>query len=73
MSLTAELCGQRIAAVMSNGNTLALQFHDGSELQVAWVDDNGKPIKGKPVMRSKGFYLRAEGLQDLIPMHGVAA
>lgn len=66
MDLTRQLRGKQVAHVMTNGNVLVLQMHDGSEILVKWVDDNGETIKGKPVIGSRGVRLRAEGMQDLI-------
>lgn len=66
MDITARLRGKRIAAVMTNGNTLRITADDGTEIDVVWADDNGRPLKGKPVIVNHGLRLVARGLQDLI-------
>jgi len=72
MDLTRQLRGKQVAAVMTNGNVLVIQMHDGSEILVKWVDDNGETIKGRPVLGSRGMRMRAEGVRDLIHMPGAA-
>lgn len=65
--LTATLLGKQIAEAMCNGNTLLLRCADGSEWEIDWVnEDTGVPIKGRPVIRTKGFRLKAKGIHDLI-------
>lgn len=66
MDLTRRLRGEQIAGVLSNGHILVLQTASGAEIQVAWVDDNGEPIKGKPVIRGVGVRLRAEGMREIM-------
>jgi hypothetical protein len=66
MSLTMRLQGKRVAQVMSNGHILSIRCDDGSEFNVAWVDDNGQAIKGRPVVQSRGGRLQAAGLRDLV-------
>ena len=66
MDLTLRLRGKRVAAVMTNGHLLNICTEDGAELTIAWVDDNGVPIKGKPVVAQHGVRLKMRGLQDLI-------
>jgi hypothetical protein len=66
VDLTQRLRGRQVAAVMTNGNVLAIRCEDGSEILVAWVDENGDPIKGRPVVTGRGLRLRAEGMQDII-------
>lgn len=66
MDLTRRLRGKRVAHVATNGHVLSIRMEDGSEVNVAWVNDNGIPIKGKPVVESHGARLIARGMQDLI-------
>lgn len=66
MDLHNRLAGKRIQAVMTNGHVLMLVMEDGAELQVAWLDGDGKPIKGKPAIVKQGLRLVAAGMQDLI-------
>lgn len=66
MDLTRQMRGKEVAHVATNGHVLSIRMHDGAEINVAWVDDNGVPIKGKPVVQSNGWRLRAEGIRDLI-------
>lgn len=66
MELTKRLHGRRVASVQTNGNVLALRLEDNTEVCIAWVDDNGRAIKGRPVMHSSGGRLNARSLHDLI-------
>jgi hypothetical protein len=66
MDITARLRGKRVAAVLCNGATLNLRMENGDDICIEWVDDNGVPIKGRPVIRSYGGRLDARSLQYLI-------
>ena len=66
MDLTARLRGKRVAAALCNGVTLNLRMENGDDICIEWVDDNGVPIKGRPVIHSYGGRLVARGMQDLI-------
>ena len=65
MDLTHRLRGRRVAACFTNGHVLSIRLEDGSEVNVAWLDDNGVPLKGKPALQSSGGRLRAEGIREL--------
>ena len=76
-ALTQRLLNKRVAAVLSNGNVLQIRCTDGSEIDVAWLDDHGLPIKGKPALYTAGARLIAHGMRDIInspqlTRHGVA-
>lgn len=58
-SIHHTLTGQIIDYVATNGTILLLRTTTGKELQVAWVDDNGNPIKGKPAIRFSGTHVLA--------------
>lgn len=64
--LTRQLQGKEIVGVYANGITLLVRTRDGAEIAVQWVNENGDPIKGRPVVSKKGFRLNARGLNDLI-------
>lgn len=66
MDLTRQLRGQRIAYLATNGRLLSIQLDDGQEIVVGWVDDNGKPISGKPVIERRGRRVNARGLADML-------
>lgn len=70
--LTRQLQGREIAAVLCNGTTVVIQTHCGAEIAIKWVDDNGRPIRGKPVIGSKGFRLRTSDLHDMIHLPSLA-
>lgn len=57
--LTRQLAGKAVAAVWTNGHILSIRMHDGAEINVAWVDDNGKPLKGRPLIETRGWRMRA--------------
>lgn len=64
--LTRLLRGKKVAAVFTNGHILQVRTEDGAELNIAWLNDNGEPIKGKPTVARHGVRLEAKGLKDLI-------
>lgn len=66
MDITARLRGKRIAEVLTNGHLLQIRTEDGAELTIAWLDDNGAPIKGKPAVGQHGVRLIAKGVKDII-------
>lgn len=66
MSITLRLAGKRLREALTNGIELVLVMDDGSEAHVMWVDDNGVPIKGKPILWNTGVRMKARGVQELI-------
>jgi hypothetical protein len=58
--LTRLLRGRVVADVWTNGTALQVRTKDGTEMTVGWVDDNGVPIKGKPVILQHGYRLTAQ-------------
>lgn len=66
MQLTMRLVGREIKEVRSNGHLLALRLDDNTEVVIAWVDDNGKAIKGRPVVHSSGGRIDTRSLHELI-------
>ncbi len=51
---------------MHNNRVLSIKFEDGSEINVAWVDDNGVPTKGVPTLAQHGYRMNVGGIKDLI-------
>lgn len=75
--LTTRLLGKRVAAVLTNGHILSIRTHDGTELEIAWLDDNGVPVRGRPALFKAGVRLNSRGLLDIInspnlTRHGVS-
>ncbi len=66
MDITRRLRGKRIAAVTTNGSMVRITCDDNSEMDVCWVDDNGRPIKGRPMIGNFGVRLVAEGVRDIL-------
>lgn len=66
MDITARLRGKTIAAVTTNGSKLRITCADGSEMDVMWVDDNAKPIRGRPMIGNFGVRLAAAGIKDVM-------
>lgn len=66
MDITARLRGKKIAAITTNGSKMRITCHDGSEMDVMWVDDNGRILKGKPMIGNYGVRLAAEGIKDIM-------
>lgn len=66
MDLTRRMRGKQIAVIMTNGHVLSMRLEDGSEVNITWVDDNGRAIKGKPHIETVGLRLRAEGMREII-------
>lgn len=71
MDITARLRGKRVAAATTNGNVLRITTEDGAELEIVWLGDDGRPVKGRPAVLNHGFRLAARGLQDLIHYPGL--
>lgn len=65
MDLTRQLRGNVVSEVCTNGHVLSIRLANGAEINLAWVDDNGVAIKGRPVVQSRGMRLRAAGFKDL--------
>lgn len=65
MDITRLLRGKRIAQVTTNGSLIRLTMEDNSEMDIAWVDDNGRPIKGRPMIGNFGVRLHAAGIKDI--------
>ena len=65
MDITARLRGKRIAAVTTNGHLIRVTCEDNSEIDIAWVDDNGRPLKGRPMIGNYGVRLHAAGIKDI--------
>jgi len=66
VDITARLRGKTIAAITTNGYAVRITCHDGSEMDVMWVDDNGRRLKGKPMIGNYGVRLAAEGIKDIM-------
>ena len=64
--ITSRLRGQVIEALWSNGTVLSIQVAGGGVAHIAWLDDKGEPLKGRPVLVRHGVLLRAEGMRDII-------
>ncbi len=73
MDIHKRLAGKRIAEVLHNGTVLNIRTHDGDEVLIAWVDDNGRPLKGRPVVAQSGARIQVAGLKELanLPAMGV--
>ena len=54
------LSGQEIDYVVTNGTCLVIRTTTGKEVHVAWVNDNGEPISGKPAIRFAGVNIHAK-------------
>ena len=67
--LTRQLQGKLVEAVYSNGCTLQIRTRDGAEINVQWVNENGDPIRGRPVVTRKGWRLKA-AMRDLLYLPG---
>lgn len=66
MDLTRQMQGREVAYVGTNGRLLYIRMKDGAEIVVGWVDDNGHPIAGKPVVERRGFRMNARAVADII-------
>lgn len=66
MDITHRLRGKTVASVLTNGHVLQIRTTCGAEINVAWLDGEGRPIKGKPCASQSGVRLLARGLQDLM-------
>ena len=66
MDITARLRGKKIAAITTNGRMLRITCDDNSEMDVMWVDDNARPVRGRPLIGNFGVRLVAEGIRDIM-------
>lgn len=66
MDITSRLRGRTVAEISTNGRLLVIRTQCGSELTIAWLDDEGVPIKGKPAVAQSGVRLLARGIQELM-------
>lgn len=65
MDITKQLRGKQVEYVATNGHMLVIRCTDGRELQIQWVDDNGNPIKGKPVLRRAGLNIITRQVKEI--------
>ncbi len=49
-SMTMRMTGKPIHSIMKSNERLMIRAENGDELHVAWVDENGKPVKGRPII-----------------------
>lgn len=63
MELSERMRGERIDMILSNGHVLQIRLGNGHEFNIIWVDDNGNPVKGKPVLTNNGWRLKANASQ----------
>ena len=66
MDITARLRGKIIAAVTTNGSKLRITCADGAEMDVMWVDENARPLRGRPMIGNFGVRLAAGGIKDIL-------
>lgn len=65
MDLTRQLRGKEVAYVATKGDVLLIFTAEGDEIAVAWVDENGNSVKGRPIIRQRGKRMFAKP-QDII-------
>ncbi len=65
MNINIRLSGKRVAEVLANGKVLNIRTHEGDEVMIAWVDENGKPVQGRPVLVQSGARIVGSALKDL--------
>ena len=58
--ISMRMAGKTIELIMKSNERLLIRCEDGTEMQIAWVDDNGKPVKGHPVIKWFGRHVRAK-------------
>lgn len=67
MDLTRQLRGREVVAVLTNGSQVCIRTKDGGEIHIVWIDENtGEPVKGRPVIGSRGFRMKLEGMPEII-------
>jgi len=52
--LSQLLAGHVVKEVLKNNEVLIIKVENGDEIRVAWVDENGKPVKGTPAIAFYG-------------------
>ena len=58
--ISMRMAGKTIESVMKSNEVLLLRCEDGTEMQIAWLDDNGRPVKGTPKIIWFGRHVRAK-------------
>lgn len=57
--LSHLLHGKELAEVLKTEELLVIKCMNGDEIRIAWVDENGRPVKGKPAIAFFG--------RDIVP------
>lgn len=70
MDIHKRLQGKTIAEVLHNGMVLNIRTKEGDDLMIAWVDENGKPLKGRPVVAQSGVRIKVASLHELANLPG---
>ncbi len=58
--LSLLLAGKTIGDVWTDGRVLNIRTLDGYEVDIAWVDEDGKPANGRPAFSFAGKRVRAK-------------
>lgn len=66
MDITKLLKDKSVEYVATNGHILVIRCTDGTELRVAWVDDNGIAVDGTPVLRFAGKHIIARNGHEIV-------
>lgn len=48
--LSNLLYGKQLAEVLKTDQLLVIKCRNGDEIRVAWVNENGEPVKGRPAI-----------------------
>lgn len=64
--ITARLFNRVVRQVMTNGHLLKVTTADNNEVTIAWVDGEGRPLKGRPVVIQSGARIKCEGINDVL-------
>ncbi len=57
-SLSMLMSGKVHGEVWTNGHMLVIELQDGHCIEVAWVNNEGKPVDGRPAINFAGKKVR---------------
>lgn len=58
MEISDRLSGRQVEYVLRSENVIAIHCSDGFELRIAWVGEDGQPVKGTPRVVFAGRAIR---------------
>lgn len=64
-NLTALLHGKTVDTVTANGKAMRITMTDGTEVDLVWMNEEGRGLEGRPHILAHGRRIRAVGVNEL--------